>query len=206
EGRVVEPGARRLGRGLLGHLAGLQEDERVELPPVLPRRPGGERDRRGRLRRRREWAQVARRARRAVALQGGDLVHGRRRDHAGARHGSGNRVTARERRDPRRRAYLNEGGRLLYTGKYAGFEDAFGYEFQPETNAPCDPNDSGQDGCQPLSDDFLQYYLGAYFYNDSAGTDSKGNTFDVFGSGNPFSSLTWSFGGGSSANNQDHSA
>jgi hypothetical protein len=104
------------------------------------------------------------------------------------------------------RAYLNEGGRLLYTGKYAGFEDAFGYEFQPETNAPCNPNDSGQDGCQPLSDDFLQYYLGAYFYNDGAGTDSKGNTFDVLGSANPFTGLTWSFGGGSSANNQDHSA
>jgi len=104
------------------------------------------------------------------------------------------------------RAYLNEGGRLLYTGKYAGFEDAFGYEFQPETNAPCDPNDNGQDGCQPLSDDFLQYYLGAYFYNDTAGTDSKGNTFDVSGSGNPFTGSAWSFGGGSSANNQDHSA
>jgi len=104
------------------------------------------------------------------------------------------------------RAYLNEGGRLLYTGKYAGFEDAFGYEFQPETNAPCDPNDNGQDGCQPLSDDFLQYYLGAYFYNDTAVTDSKGNTFDVSGSGNPFTGSAWSFGGGSSANNQDHSA
>jgi hypothetical protein len=104
------------------------------------------------------------------------------------------------------RAYLNEGGRLLYTGKYAGFEDAFGYEFQPETNAPCNPNDSGEDGCQPLSDDFLQYYLGAYFYNDGAGTDSKGNTFDVLGSGNPFTGLTWTFGGGSSAGNQDHSA
>src|SRR5215475_1902199 len=53
------------------------------------------------------------------------------------------------------RAYLNEGGRLLYTGKYAGYESAFGYEFNIETNAPCDP-DSASDGCQPLSDDFLQ--------------------------------------------------
>ncbi|HEX6699119.1 MAG TPA: M14 family zinc carboxypeptidase [Gaiellaceae bacterium] len=104
------------------------------------------------------------------------------------------------------RAYLNEGGRLLYTGKYAGFEYAFGYEFQPETNAPCNPNDTGQDGCQGFLDDFLQYYLGAYLYNDAAGSDSKGNTLGVFGSDNPFASLTWSFGGGSSANNQDHSA
>jgi len=104
------------------------------------------------------------------------------------------------------RAFLNEGGRLLYTGKYAGFENAFGYEFQPETNAPCNPNDNGEDGCVPLSDDFLQYYLGAYLYNDGAGSDSKGNTLGVFGTDNPFASLTWSFGGGSAANNQDHSA
>ena len=45
------------------------------------------------------------------------------------------------------REYLNEGGRLLYTGKYAGLEYAQGYEFNPETNAPCDPN-SAADGCQ----------------------------------------------------------
>ena len=106
------------------------------------------------------------------------------------------------------RAYLNEGGRVLYTGKYAGFEYAFGYEYNPETNAACDPNDSGEDGCQPLSNDFLQYYLGAYLYNDDAGTKPNGKLYDVFGSDNPFdrpSVLSWSFGG-PSANNQDHSA
>jgi hypothetical protein len=103
------------------------------------------------------------------------------------------------------RSYLNEGGRLLYTGKYAGFENAFGYEFQPETNAPCNPNDSGEDGCLPLSDDFLQYYLGAYVYNDDAGTMANGKLYPVNGADNPFSSLSWSFGG-PSANNQDHSA
>lgn len=106
------------------------------------------------------------------------------------------------------RAYLNEGGRLLYTGKYAGYETAFGYEYNPETNAACNPNDAGQDGCQPLSDDFQQYYLGAYVYNDDAGTTSNGKLYDVLGSGNPFdqpSALDWSFGG-PSAGNQDHSA
>jgi len=103
------------------------------------------------------------------------------------------------------RSFLNEGGRLLYTGKYAGYEFAFGYEYQPETNAPCNPNDNGEDGCQPLSDDFLQYYLGAYFYNDEAGTTSKGNLYLVNGIDNPFTALSWSFGA-PSANNQDHSA
>jgi hypothetical protein len=106
------------------------------------------------------------------------------------------------------RAYLNAGGRLLYTGKYAGYSQAFGYEYNLETNAPCNPNDSGEDGCIFLSDDFLQYYLGAYVYNDDAGTTSNGKLYDVLGSDNPFdrpSALSWSFGG-PSANNQDHSA
>ncbi len=103
------------------------------------------------------------------------------------------------------RSYLNEGGRLLYTGKYAGFEYAFRYEFQPETNAPCNPNDNGEDGCLPLSDDFLQYYLGAYVYNDDAGTNAKGNLYGVNGIDNPFNTLGWTFGA-PSANNQDHSA
>jgi Zinc carboxypeptidase len=103
------------------------------------------------------------------------------------------------------RAYLNEGGRLLYTGKYAGYESAFGYEFNIETNAPCDP-DSDADGCQALSDDFLQYYLGAYIYNDDAGTTSNGKVYDVFGIDDPFADgLGWSIGT-PSAGNQDHSA
>ncbi len=106
------------------------------------------------------------------------------------------------------RGYLNEGGRLLYTGKYAGFSQAFGYEYNLETNAACNPADSGEDGCIFLADDFLQYYLGAYIYNDDAGTTSNGKLYDVFGSDNPFdrpSVLSWTFGG-PSANNQDHSA
>jgi Zinc carboxypeptidase len=103
------------------------------------------------------------------------------------------------------RAYLNEGGRLLRTGKNAGFGEAFGYEFNLETNAPCNPDDSGEDGCEPLQNDFLQYYLGAYLYNDDAGTASNGHLFDVLGVDTPFEPLTWSFGG-PSANNQDHSA
>ena len=103
------------------------------------------------------------------------------------------------------RAFLNEGGRLLYTGKNAGFQYAFGYEFHPEANNACNPDDEGQDGCGPLSDDFLQYYLGAYIYNDDAGTTANGKLYDVTGTDTPFAGLGWSFGG-PSANNQDHSA
>jgi hypothetical protein len=103
------------------------------------------------------------------------------------------------------RAYLNEGGRLLYTGKYAGYEQAFGYEFNIETNAPCNA-DSDTDGCQALSDDFLQYYLGAYIYNDDAGATANGKIYDIFGIDKPFADgLRWSIGT-PSAGNQDHSA
>jgi hypothetical protein len=102
------------------------------------------------------------------------------------------------------RAYVDEGGRLLYTGKYAGFGYAFGYEFDIERNTACDPN-SAADGCQPLSDDFLQYYLVAYLYNEDAGTTSNGRLYDVLGVDSPFGALSWAFGG-PSANNQDHSA
>jgi hypothetical protein len=101
------------------------------------------------------------------------------------------------------RAYLNEGGRLFYTGKYAGYQNAFGYEYDPVANAPCNPDDDA-DGCLALADDFLQYYLGAYLYNDEAGTAPNGKLYDVTGVDQPLDALGWSFGG-PSANNQDHS-
>ena len=68
---------------------------------------------------------------------------------------------------------MNEGGRLLYTGKYAGLQYAQAYEFDLVASAACDP-DTAADGCVPLSDDFLQYYLGAYLYNEDAGTTANG--------------------------------
>jgi hypothetical protein len=108
------------------------------------------------------------------------------------------------------RSYLNEGGRLLFTGKYAGFGFAFGYEFDPLFNRPCDPDafydfGQGHETCRPLFDDFLQYYLGAYIYADDAGTTAKGTLYSAEGTDTPFKFLSWSFGS-PSANNQDHSS
>jgi hypothetical protein len=110
------------------------------------------------------------------------------------------------------RDYMNEDGAdgseegdLLYTGKYAGYEYAFGYEFDPRDNSGCNANSTGDD-CVPLSDDFLQYYLGAYRYNDDAGTDPDGNIYDITGTDTPFEGTNWSFNGADSAQNQDHSA
>ena len=35
------------------------------------------------------------------------------------------------------RSYMNEGGKLLYTGKYAGFQYQDAYLFDPVANEPC---------------------------------------------------------------------
>lgn len=104
------------------------------------------------------------------------------------------------------RDFINEGGRVLYTGKYAGLA-YYGqlYEYDPTGNNPCDP-ESFDDGCVPLQDDFHQYYLGAYFYNASAGfNEETGGPFNVLGSDQPFGGMQWQFGG-DSANNQDDAA
>jgi hypothetical protein len=89
------------------------------------------------------------------------------------------------------RAYLNEGGKLLFTGKYAGLQYALNFlQFKPG---------------HFLLDDFLQYYLGAYVYSDNTGTKRNRDLFDAVGEDRPFRGMTWSFGR-PSANNQDHSA
>ncbi len=41
----------------------------------------------------------------------------------------------------------------------------------------------------PLSDDFLQYYLGAYRYNDEAGTAPDGSIYPVVGTDTPYEGL-----------------
>ena len=110
------------------------------------------------------------------------------------------------------RAYLNEGGKLLYTGQRAGSLEngiAGTQRFDPVANARCvTPGQPTLARCQVISDknDFLQYYLGAYFYNDNAGTSGPGSLFDVVGVAAPFESLSWSFNGAESAQNHDHSA
>ena len=72
------------------------------------------------------------------------------------------------------RDFLNEGGKLLFTGQGAGQQDAEGYEFRnfgfPEPDEAADGRWCGVadaeavDGCIPPDNDFQQYYLGAYIY------------------------------------------
>jgi Zinc carboxypeptidase/Immune inhibitor A-like, MAM domain len=73
------------------------------------------------------------------------------------------------------RAYLNEGGRILYTGRHAGWEFANAFVYNPVSTPPlCQTNNldpAVDDGCLALSDDFLQYWLGAYIFVEDGGTD-----------------------------------
>ena len=104
------------------------------------------------------------------------------------------------------RAYLNEGGKLLFTGQHAGTQFAQAFPFNPVSTPPnCDgtvPNKTGVE-CRIADDDFLQYWLGSYVYEDDAGLAAPGDPFDVTGTSNPFAGTSWVMEGGTSANNQN---
>jgi hypothetical protein len=93
------------------------------------------------------------------------------------------------------RAYLNEGGRLLYMGRAAGRPYARGEEYDPRADGPCNPEDRGQDGCIPLSDDFFQYWLGAYDTFGGGGGGADAAMAGVEGVDVPFMGLAWAFAG-----------
>jgi hypothetical protein len=90
------------------------------------------------------------------------------------------------------RAYLNEGGHLLYTGRHAGWQFANAFDYNPISTPPlCDAvNLDADDGCLFLSDDFLQYWLGAYLFVEDGGADADGNAFDVVGADAPYDDAT----------------
>ena len=117
------------------------------------------------------------------------------------------------------RDYMNEGGKLFFTGQYAGRQWAEGYEVRnygfpepPEGGEWCsgakpefDKDDpSLADGCIAHNNDFLQYYLGAYVYvQGGQSTDPVSHAlYDMAGSG-PLDGLGWKFdttGAGNQAN------
>ncbi|AGL19706.1 M14 family metallopeptidase [Actinoplanes sp. N902-109] len=97
------------------------------------------------------------------------------------------------------RDYLNEGGKLLYAGKYAGYAEGTNgqYAYQPEGPGECTDPDSA--ACLPLLNDFQQYWLGAYSYVDGAGTAATGTTYPVTGTGGKFTGFTGTPGAGHTA-------
>ena len=119
------------------------------------------------------------------------------------------------------RDFLNEGGEVLYTGKYAGTQYNPGFVnlqfYDPtEANAQCHADPAVEARCRllggsgDLTNDTLQYWLGAFLVVNDAGTvfNSNGKVqglLDVLGVDTPFTGLDWGFNGGQSAKNQDHS-
>ena len=102
------------------------------------------------------------------------------------------------------RAYLNDGGKLLYTGQFAGLQYQNAYFYDPIADAPCNPDDPSQTpSCLVLSDDFLQYDLGAYTYFPAAGVDpGTGDAFPVAGVSEPLTGLGLRLNGPGNAGNQ----
>ncbi len=106
------------------------------------------------------------------------------------------------------RSYLNEGGKLLYTGKNAGLASGADglYFYEPDVPAQPECTVRTQPPCLPLANDFLQYYLGAFSYVDNGGSDSNGDAYPVKGAAGTFNGFVSPLNGGDSANNQDHTA
>jgi murein tripeptide amidase MpaA len=104
------------------------------------------------------------------------------------------------------RDFMNDGGKLFFTGKNAGRVFAEGYTYNPfqvEEDTYCQ---NANPSCIIVQDDFLQYYLGAYRYVLGGGEDGLGDPFPVNGTVSPFNMLSFDFNGADSAQNNDNTA
>ncbi|MDQ5814716.1 MAG: zinc carboxypeptidase [Actinomycetota bacterium] len=116
------------------------------------------------------------------------------------------------------REYMNEGGRVAYTGKRAGqqFSGAgVGTQmFDPKDEGPCLPANPTWDDRRCLAlrgslfggdavNDVLEYWFGGFVQIAGDGTDDDGNQYDVDGIDDPFTGLSWGFNGPDSADNQN---
>jgi Zinc carboxypeptidase len=116
------------------------------------------------------------------------------------------------------RAYMNEGGRVLYTGSWAGKQytgAAVGSQFyDPKGEGPCNPRPPTFDprrclllrGSGDLVNDVVEYWFGGYVQVADDGNDPNGGLFDVNGIDDPFTGLSWGFNGPDSADNQANSS
>jgi Zinc carboxypeptidase/Immune inhibitor A-like, MAM domain len=114
------------------------------------------------------------------------------------------------------RDYINDGGKVLVTGQNAlqGSWDEFAYNplGSPPVYSYCNANATDQsevvnvppgqsDPCQPTSNDFIQYYLGAYIPIVAASGDDVADL--VFNrAGGVFGTTAFSVNGADSADNQ----
>jgi len=91
------------------------------------------------------------------------------------------------------RDYLNEGGKVLHSGKYPSYAaNANGsYYYQPDQPARPECGEPSDPPCIPVFNDFQQYWLGAYVFFDNAGSDpATGRPFALDGVGGRFEGFT----------------
>ena len=103
------------------------------------------------------------------------------------------------------RDYLNEGGKVLVSGKYNRYaEAADGVYYYNPFDGEC--TTYGSYPCLPLFNDFMQYWLGAFSYVSDGGTDPAGNPYPVLGTAGTFDGFEGLLNVKGSAQNQDHTA
>ena len=101
------------------------------------------------------------------------------------------------------RDFMNEGGKVIYAGKHAGQQYVDAFEFRnvgfPQPNESnqgkwCDAaKDETKDGCITHTDDFLQYYLGAYLRVENGNSWSEDGSVRPITGEDPFPPTTWTF-------------
>ena len=116
------------------------------------------------------------------------------------------------------RSYMNEGGKVAYTGKRAGqqFTGAgVGTQlYDPKGEGPCNPPNPTWDPRRclllrgsvfggDLINDGLEYWFGGNVQVVGDGNNPAGGVFDLDGIDDPFAGLHWAINGPGSANNQD---
>jgi hypothetical protein len=111
------------------------------------------------------------------------------------------------------RDYLNEGGKLLYTGQNAAFGQLTGFNYNPGGQPPycnvaeLDPQPSNMIDnarCALLNDDFLQYWLGAYVHINAANSKAAASALPMSFTGGPFGTDAFALNGPTTADNQVH--
>ena len=115
------------------------------------------------------------------------------------------------------RAYMNEGGKVLYSGDMAGMQYSgappVGTQlYDPQGEIPCGASlPAGIDprrclrlrGSGDNVNDTLQYWFGGYLQVPGDGHDAAGEVYDVNGVDDPFGGIDWGINGPDSADNQD---
>jgi hypothetical protein len=100
------------------------------------------------------------------------------------------------------RDYINEGGKIIATGKNHGFEEFFPLNYG-ENGAPdqtcTDPTGAT---CLVSTDDVYQYWFGGFSRTRRGGLAPDQTALDVEGTGGVFNGYTFGLDGGDSANNQ----